>query len=270
MKYLTLLAGCFIVLGMSSLQVVAQQRVADNVLDSGVAPPIKLTAVSVNTAKKTNSWLTEPLVEVENTSGKIIQYMVVELSFPDAKPASLMLAYGQAPGKSTPGVMASLKPGMKVGLSIDRNACDAVKSNLLASGIRLPAGSRVDTRINAVIFTNGTAWFDGLLHVADPKDPRRWNVVENLDVAGLSSVSPIFSFMPASFRPKRTPELCWKRLGTETVDCCPGLQISSAIMVQVFGGVFEPFPMTHFCGDGSSCEWIKQVQCSHPPPEEAY
>ena len=272
MKYLTLLAGCFVVLVMSSLQVGAQQRTADNVLDSGVALPIKLTAVDVNTGnRKTNgSWLTEPLVQVENTSGKIIQYMVIEISLPDAKSTTVMLAYGQTPGKSLPDVGASLKPGMKVGLSIDRNACEAVKSTLLKSGIRPPAGSHVGTRINAVVFANGTAWFDGLLHVADPKDLMRWLVAENLDRAGLSGASPLFSFMPAAFRPKVTPELCWKRLGTELIDCCPGLQIASAMMVQVFGGIYEPFPMTHQCGDGSSCEWIKQVACSHPPPDDAF
>ena len=275
MKYLTLLAGCFIFVLASSLQVVAQQRATINQFDFGVAQPIKLTAVTVNTGSnrrgKTNdSWLTEPLVQVENTSGKVIQYMVIEISLPDTnftKNESVMLAYGQPPGKSLPDVLKSLQPGMKVGLSISHNACETVKSHLLKSGIRLPAGSRVSTRINAVVFADRTAWFDGLLHVVDPMDPIRWVVAENMDHAGLAGASPLFSFMPAAFRPKPTTELCWKRLGTEMVDCCPGLQIASAIMVQILGGIYEPFPMTHECGDGSSCEWIKQVACSHPPPE---
>jgi len=274
MKYLTLPARCLIFLFALSLQIVAQERAAGNVVDSGVAPPIKLTAVPVNTGRKTTgSWLTEPLVQVENTSSKMIQYLVIEITLPDAKPTTngpLMLAYGQPPGTSSFNVIESLQPGMKVGLSIGRNACETAKSHLLKSGVRPADGSRLSTRINAVVFSNGTAWFDGLLHVADPRDPRRWNVVENLGLAGLSGASPLFSFMQATFRPKRTTELCWKRLGTETIDCCPGLQIASAIMVQVFGGVFEPFPMTHECGDGSSCEWIKQVACSHPPPDDAY
>ena len=275
MKYLTLLAGCFVLLTASSLQVGAQERVAANALSFAVAAPIKLTTVSINTgnnrrAKTDKSWLTQPLVQVENTSGKIIQYMVIELIHPDVKPttnAPLMLAYGQAPGKTSPTMIESLQPGMKVDLSIDRNTCDSVKAQLLKSGIRPTAGSHVSTRINAVVFANGTAWFDGLMHVADPNDPMRWNVVENSGSAGLSSANSLFSFTPVAFRPKRTPELCWKRVGTQWVDCCPGLQIASAIMVQVFGGIFEPFPMIHECGDGSSCEWIKQVGCSTEPPE---
>jgi hypothetical protein len=275
MKFSTLLAGTVFLLA-SSLQVVAQQGAASNDFNVGVAQPIKLTAITVNTrnhrrGKTGGSWLTEPLVQVENTSGKIIQYMVIEISLPDAKPTTsgpLMLAYGQPPGKSLPNVIEQLQPGKKVGLSIDGNACDTVKAHLLNSGIRLPAGSRVSTRINAVVFANGTAWFDGLLHVADPKDSRRWLVAKNLDHAGLFNNGPLFSFMPATFRPKT--ELCWDRIGTEWVDCCPGLQIASAIMVQVFGGVFEPFPMLHECGDGTFCEWIKQLQCSHIPPGPAY
>ena len=278
MRDLTLLAGCLLFLVASSLQVVAQERTALDALNSEVAPPVKITTVSINTGAnrhgKTNgSWLTEPLVQVENTSGKIIQYMVIEITLPDAKPATngpLMLAYGQSPGKSLPAVIESLQPGMKVGLSIGRNACDTVKSQLLKSGIRPAAGSRVSTRINAVVFANGTAWFDGLMHVADPNDPMRWKVVENLGHAGLSGATQLFSFMPAAFHPKPAPEMCWKRLGTEWVDCCPGLQIASAIMVQVFGGIFEPFPMIHECGDGSYCEWIKQVGCSSPPLGDAY
>ena len=131
MKYLTLLGRCLIVL-VFSLQVVAQQPAVGNLLDAGVAPPIKLTAVPINTGSnrvgKTNgSWLTEPLVQVENTSGKTIQYMVIEITLPEAKPTTngpLMLAYGQPPGKSLPNVMESLQPGMKVDLSIGRNACD--------------------------------------------------------------------------------------------------------------------------------------------------
>ncbi len=277
MKCLTVLAGCFIFLVTSPLQVVAQQRAARN-FDFGVAQPIKLTALTVNnrskrSGKEDGSWLTEPLVQVENASGKIIQYLVIEISLPDNRPSTnspFMLAYGQPPGKSLPNVIETLQPGMKVGLSIDRNACDSVESHLLKSGIRPTGGSRVSTRINAVVFANGTAWFDGLLHVADPSDPRRWLVAENLDQAGLSDDSRLFSFMPAAFRPKPTPELCWKRLGTQWVDCCPGLQIASAIMVQVFGGIFEPLPMIHECGDGSSCEWIKQVQCSSPPEGGAF
>ena len=128
MKYLTLPARCLIFLFALSLQIVAQERAAGNVVDSGVAPPIKLTAVPVNTGRKTTgSWLTEPLVQVENTSSKIIQYMVIEITLPDAKPTTngpLMLAYGQPPGTSSFNVIESLQPGMK-GRTTPATSCSA-------------------------------------------------------------------------------------------------------------------------------------------------
>lgn len=274
MKYVTLLAGCFIFLSASSVQSIAQQRMIPETkrLDSGIAQPIKVTAITLNTGR----WLTQPLVQVENTSANAIQYLVIEIGLPSPKPTGngpFMLAYGQTlGGKPLSNKVDALQPGMKISLSVSRNACDTVKSDLLASGIRPRPGSHVSTRINAVVFTNGTAWFDGLLHVADPNNPLRWNVVDkHSDHVDLSSAIPLLKFMQASYtvsyNPTPRPAPCWKRLGTQWVDCC-GLQIASAIMVQVWGGLFEPLPMSNDCGDGTSCEWIKQVSCSSDPRGE--
>ena len=282
MKHLKLLVGCFIFLTATSVPSIAQQRAvtkADGV-SSTMPEPIKVTAFTLNTgksrlgrnARENDSWVTQPVVQVENTSGTAIDYLVLEVNLPDTKSTSadrpFMLAYGQAPGKKPLSKLEALQPGAKVSLTVGQNACDAVKSRLLASGIRPPSGSHVTVRINGVIFANGTAWFDGLLHVADPNDPRRWNVVsENPSQAELSTDLLPFKFAQASYlaglnRPLNGP--CWKRLGTEYVDCC-GLQQYSAIMVNVWGGVFEPLLMSIECGDGTYCEWIKQVGCSSDP-----
>lgn len=265
MKYLALLAGCFIFLTAFSVPSMAQTAA----LDPEVAPPLKVTALTLNASKtrralKSSEWLSQPLVQVENTSNNNIEYLVIEVSLPGTTNSPLMLAYGQTPGyKPLPNVVA-LQPGKKINLSVSRNACDAVHSRLLASGGQLPSGSRVSTRINAVVFTNRTAWFDGLIHVPDPNDPLRWRVAENLDHAGLSGSSPLFNFLPAAFRPKITPAPCWKRIGTQWVDCC-GVQIASAILANVWGGILEPFPMSSQCEDGSFCNWIKAVECSNDP-----
>ena len=264
MKYLVLLAGCFIFLAACSVQSIAQQT-ADP-LNPGIAAPIKVTVLPLNSSKSVSRrWLTQPVVQVENTSANAIEYLVIEISLPGVDSGPLMLGYGQTPGrKSFLNVTEPLQPGKKVSLSVSRNTCEAVQSRLLASGIRLASGSRVSASINAVVFTNKTAWFDGLLHVADPNDPLRWKVAENLDHAGLSGSSLLFNFMPAAFRPKATPAPCWKRIGTEWRNCC-GLQVASAILVNVWGGILEPFPMSSQCEDGSFCEWTKAVGCSNDP-----
>ncbi len=266
MKYLALLAGCFIFLAACPAQSIAQQ--AADPINPAIAP-IKITALPLSSGKtvsrRDNNWLTQPVVQVENTSANVIEYLVIEIAVPGAGSGPIMLGYGQTPGRrSFLKATEPLQPGKKISLSVSRNTCDAVQSRLLASGIRPAPGSRVSARINAVVFTNKTAWFDGLLHVADPNDPLRWKVAENLDRAGVSGSSPVFDFMPAVFGPKVIPEPCWKRIGTEWVDCC-GLQVASAILVNVWGGILEPFPMSSQCADGSFCHWIKAVGCSNDP-----
>src|SRR5215217_9382111 len=130
MKYLALLAGCIIFLAACSTQAIAQQ--ANDPLNS--APPIKITALTLNTRKSTalrgaNNWLTQPLVQVENTSANAIEYLVIEVSLPGADSGPLMLGYGQTPGrKSFLHVTQPLQPGNKVSLSVSRNTCDAVQS----------------------------------------------------------------------------------------------------------------------------------------------
>src|SRR5688500_9219423 len=109
MKYLTLL-GCLILLAVSSVQSSAQQ--ASDLRDPKIAPPIKVTALPLNTGKsrtamrKANTWLTQPLVQVENTSPNVIEYLVIKVSFPGANIDPLMLAYGHTTGQKS-----SLKVG---------------------------------------------------------------------------------------------------------------------------------------------------------------
>jgi hypothetical protein len=267
MKYLTLL-GCLIFLAASSVQLSAQRATEPPNLE--IAAPIKVTALPLNTGKsqtalrKANTWLTQPLVQVENTSTNVIEYLVIQVSFPGAKSDPLMLAYGQAPGyKSSLKVTEPLKPGEKVSLSVSSNVCEELQSR--ASGIHPSSGSRVNTVINAVVFTNKTAWFDGLLHTADANNPSRWNVVrqnsENvLDIADPNNPSlwnvvtkssentglPLFQFMQANYRPNR----CYRRDYTEWKDCC-GTLIASAVMSCCYfftnGSPFEEY----FCCDGT-------------------
>jgi hypothetical protein len=262
MKYLTLL-GCLIFLAVSSVQSSAQR--ARDLLNPKIAPPIKVTALPFNAGKsraalrKANTWLTQPLVQVENTSTNVIEYLVIQVSFPGANIDPLMLAYGQTTGqKSSLKVGEPLQPGEKVSLSVSRNTCEELQSRLLASGVRPPSGSRVNTRINTVIFTNKTAWFDGYLHIADPNDPSRWNVVtKNSKNAEL----PLFQFMQTGYRvnfnPTQEPSGCYLRTNTVMIDCC-GIQVAYAIMHCCSTGG-RSWPFVYFCCDDS--EVIMDIGC---------
>jgi hypothetical protein len=283
MKRITLLVGCLIFLCTSFVQSIAQERMAT--IPAGaqffITEPIRITTFALKTGKSQSarsalgkgSWLNQPVLQVENTSGKAIKYLVVEVGIPGTQSISdkspLLLAYGQPPGQKSSNMLAeALRPGAKVTLTIGQNTCDVAKSRLIASSTIPLDGSRATTRINGVIFADGTAWFDGLPHVADPNNPLRWNVVEEIPSQAYLNFTPFFKIANISYSASPVaasrPDQCWKRMGTEYVECC-GLMRASAILMQMWGGIYEPFPMSTQCEDGSYCEWIKQVFCSSDP-----
>jgi hypothetical protein len=267
-------------LSASFVQSSAQERTTTTPANTQlfITEPLRITTFALNTGKTQaarsaaakGSWLNQPILQVENISGKTIKYLVVEIGIPGTQSSSekspLILAFGQAPGQKSPA--QALQPGAKVKLSIARNTCDSVKSRLLASGAMPPEGSRATTRINGVIFADGTAWFDGLPHVADPNNPLRWNVVDESPNLAILNYAPFFRMANVSYSASLVkasrPDMCWKRMGTEYVECC-GLMRASAILMQMWGGIYEPFPMSTQCEDGSYCEWVKQVFCSSDP-----
>lgn len=247
MKYAGLFLGCLLLITSSAS---AQSLVRE---------PIKITTPAVS--RSATSWTSQPLVQVENISTKPIVYFMVEVTLPGAS-APFMLAYGQQPGKPATGNTELLKPNAKIALSVDHHACEAIRTRLLEIDARSLAGNHASARINGVVFNDRTAWFDGLPHVMDPNNPRRWNVVKN---SAMSTTDPsTFSFLKVgTANAKPNYDMCWDRLGTEYIDCC-GFAQPSAILVQVWGGIYEPFPMFSECAPGVFCEWTKALLCRDP------
>ena len=262
MKYAGLLLGCLIVITSSALQAMPQSR--NTVVPQLVAEPIKVTTPSINVSKNrsANALISQPIVQVENTSNKPIQYLTIEAKLPGVTDP-FMLAYGEQPGKPAANAVALLQPGAKINLSVDQHACDLIKKRLLEINARSLAGNHATIKINGVIFNDQTAWFDGLPHVMEPNNPLQWNVVRSTTAAATPNDSPMFSFLKVGFKENNNArpnyDLCWDRVGTQFVNCC-GFQQASAILVQVFGGIFEPFEMETEC-----CTWTKAVGCSNPP-----
>ena len=244
MKHVGLLLGSLILIASSALHATAQQLVAE---------PLKVTTPALDARR---SLTHQTIVEIENITNKPIEYLTIEVKLPGVT-APFMLAYGAQPGKSAANGVKALQPGAKINLSVDQHACELTQKRLLAVKARSRAGNHATTMINGVLFNDRTAWFDGLPHVMEPNNPLRWNVVQDTS----QNDSPMFSFLKAGFWKDNnaSPDLCWKRTGTQFVDCC-GLQQASAIMVQVFGGILEPFQMETEC-----CSWTKAVGCSTEP-----
>lgn len=259
MKHAGLLLGCLIVITLSALQAMPQSR--NTLVPQLVAEPIKVTTPTINTNRSANTWISQPIVQVENISNKPIEYLTLEVMLPGAT-TPIQLAYGQQPGKPAAKTVELLQPRAKIDLSVDHHACESLKAGLLKIDPRTLAGSHATARVNGVVFNNQTAWFDGLPHVMEPNNPRRWKVVKST-----ANVSPndSFGFLKVGVRENTRPnyDMCWDRLGTEYVDCC-GFARPSAILVQVWGGIFEPFPMFSECAPGVFCEWTKAVLCPDP------
>ena len=252
MKHAGLFLGCLLLITLPALAASAQSLVRE---------PIKVTTPAIS--RSATSWTSQPLVQVENISTKPIKYFMIEVTLPGTS-APFMLAYGQQPGKPATANAELLKPNAKITLNVDHHACEAIRTRLLEIDVRSLAGNHANARINGVVFNDQTAWFDGLPHVMDPNNPRRFNVVKNTATSATPSDSPAFSFLKVgTSNAKPNYDMCWDRLGTEYIDCC-GFAQPSAILVQVWGGIYEPFPMFSECAPGVFCEWTKALLCRDP------
>lgn len=252
MNHTRFLLGCLLLITWSALTATAQSLVAE---------PIKVATPTIT--RSAASWTSQPLVQIENISTKSIKYLMIEVTLPGAS-APFMLAYGQQPGKPATAGSELLKQGAKITLSVDHYACEAIQNRLLQIDTRSLAGKHATARINGVVFNDRTAWFDGLPHVMDPNNARRWNVVKDTANATTPTDSPLFSFLKVgTSNAKPSYDMCWDRLGTEFIDCC-GFAQPSAILVQVWGGIYEPFPMFSECAPGVFCEWTKALLCRDP------
>ena len=246
MKHAGLLFGSLILIASSALHATAQQLVAE---------PVKVTTPAIDARK---SLTRQTIVQVENITNKSIEYLTIEVKLPGVT-APFMVAYGEQPGKPAAHNVKALQPGAKINLSVDQHACELTRKGLLKINARSRAGNHATAKINGVIFNDETAWFDGLPHVMEPNNPLQWNVVRSTS----QNDSAMFGFLKVGFRKNNNAssnyDQCWDRIGTQFVDCC-GLQQASAILVQAFGGIYEPFDMETEC-----CSWTKAVGCSSPP-----
>jgi hypothetical protein len=274
MKRHSVLAGCLILLCALLALWISMDRTTTKAaeLDSTRGQPIKVTPLTLKAGGRMNSsengdWVNKPLIQVENISGKAIQYLVVEVSFPDTTSsgaqAPLILAYGQAPEQKPSSIaVKALEPGAKVNLTLNKNGCRAVGSLLTSRGAQPPKS--VASQINVVIFADGTAWFEGVLHVRDQSNPLKWNPVEVSPSRADLNPAPLFKTAKVSYRGGGVPASgegqCWDKNGFEMVECCGFMHGSSLFQPDPFG-LYEPFFVSLTCSDGSTCGWYKPVGC---------
>ena len=123
-----------------------------------------------------NAWLDHLVLQAKNTSGKAIRYLEVKAVLPNGKSEapelSVPFIYGHPFPKSTE--TEALKSGAKVDLRGLRTRLEEAKKQLGQTGAPSYSINDVKTRLNVVIFDDGTAWFLGHLHRQDPNNKARW------------------------------------------------------------------------------------------------
>lgn len=232
--------------------------------------PLKVLGVKLNTdtSAAKASWLDGLQVEIENTSGKTIRYLVihVELSSAASKetPLRIPLRYGQAPVTNTKsGEFEIFQPGGKLNLRASKSVCDRMRKQLLERG-HVPASSKdIQTNINLVIFEDKTSWSGGQLHYPDPANPMKWISAEEVTRKNsLDSRAFAMSYSRASYNSSSRPQPCYRHTGFELLPCCDGLYVGSKIFVEDPTGHSQPNLVEACCSPGDCCSYYEVQACS--------
>lgn len=176
--------------------------------------PIKVLHIKLaaDSQSRKVSWPEGLEVQIENTSGKPIQYLVMHLELRVGTTAGdlarVPLTYGQVFADA--GKVEVFQPGARLTLRASKIACERIEQ-LVASGFA-PSPKDIQPNLHVVMFADKTSWMAGRLHYQDPIDPKKWIAVEEL-VRSEARVSEPFgmSFLRASFKPKS--QTCYRYVG---------------------------------------------------------
>lgn len=184
--------------------------------------PIKVLEVKLgatSSQSKKAGWLEGLEVQIENISGKPIQYLVMHLELRAGTAARVPLTYGQVFADANSGKVEAFQPGARLTLRASKIACERIEQ-LVASGF-VPSPKEVQPNLHVVMFADKTSWMAGRLHYQDPVNPKKWIAVEEL-VRSETPVSEPFgmNFLKAGFKPSFKSETCFRYVGFHWEECC--------------------------------------------------
>jgi hypothetical protein len=120
-------------------------------------------------------WLRDLEIEIKNTSGQVIEFLVIDLLFPETTSTgnvmSFPLRYGRS--TSTAGTLeaeqqAPIGPNRSITLSLDDNRLLRLQ-RFLETRHKVDSLTRLDIRILKVHFDNGRGWDSGIPTKRDPE-----------------------------------------------------------------------------------------------------
>jgi len=274
-RYLSI-SACVACLSLSIATGHHQAFTAKNSPTPSLNEPLKVLSVKLNPAKPQPkgastakaSWLDGLEVEIQNTSGKAISYLViyVELSVAASKetPLRIPFSYGQAPvPNAKSGKVEIFQPREKVELRASRSVCDRMRKELVESG-RVPASTKdLQTNIHLVIFEDKTSWSAGQLYFPVPADPMKWIAAEELTRNNsLDSSAFGMSYSKASYNSGSRTQPCYRHIGFHLQYCCEELYVGSKDFVDDPNGHSQPNLVEACCSPGDCCSYYEVQGCS--------
>jgi hypothetical protein len=163
--------------------------------------PVKIRAIKtrrngavkeITAGKKfndTDDWLKGLTVNVENISGKNINFVSVLIVHARDKtdeassgaPFGDFISYGVSPFKrsSAPAQVQVIPPGGSVELTLSERAYD--ENNIALKNLKYTKGvKRIELSVEEVGFEDGTAWSKGQFWRPDPSKPGQWLRLSNI------------------------------------------------------------------------------------------
>lgn len=223
--------------------------------------PIKVLAVKLNTSKANTIDSLE--IQVQNTSTKPIQYLVIHAEIPAAvnDPIRVPVTFGNAPVPDSVAKVELLQPGAKATLIASKNLCERLTKDLPAAK-RIPSSDKIQTMINVAIFADRSAWADGQMNYPDPNNGWRWIAGTELAREKSSQTEKILGVRFSNHKTSSGKADCFRRTGFELQACCNDLFALTAEFAGDPEGTVQPVVDQACCSPGNCCEVLISGPCS--------
>jgi hypothetical protein len=213
--------------------------------------PIKVLAVNLNSNSQSN-WLDSLELQIQNTSGKAINYLLLHVDVAGTK-LRVPMKFGQPPGAKS-GEAAILQPGAKISVKPVKAVCDEMRK---ATAQRVPSLKDLHTSINVVMFSDNSAWKAGEMHYQDRAGSSLWRTARELTRSDSSEVR----FTPASYKPNSNFQQCYRYTGFNLDFCCDSNYVANANFSPDVNGHVQPVEAEACCGSGNCCIYTDIGTC---------
>jgi len=233
----------------------------NHAISTSSSEPVKVLAVNLKTSKANTIEGLE--LQVQNTSPRPIQYLVIHAEIPAGKnPIRVPVKFGNAPVPNSTAKIELLQPRATATLIASRNLCDRLTKDLAAMK-RIPTSEGIQTTINAAIFADRSAWTNGEMTYPDPENGWRWIAATELARKKRLEAENFFDvkFSKADYKTENS-QTCFRFTGSQLQACCDDMFVFSATFTGDPNGNVQPTANEACCSPGNCCEYDVSGPCS--------